>query len=284
MSRQTFKSTSPIDFKLRIVIGVLLTLLPLALSVAVYSDNRFGDKNEEDNTSTLARDLGSNLPPNIESNAPRTLSQHESDLNDASRNNANGNMVDGKADGNAASSKATSKANSRANSKVVDGKGIKGGAKKSNEKGGMAWLAELNQSPLTPPPYVFGVVWTTLYLLMGAALALFVDRAFEMRSQTRTGVNAKWSKVKWMFFGLGLILFVSQLTTNYTYLRVMFVGHDVRGGMTILYALLALFAGTCVTFAPVSPSAAALLCPCAAYLVYAAVLQSYLVANNTFDN
>jgi benzodiazapine receptor len=272
MSRQTFKSTSPIDFKVRIVIGVLLTLLPLALSVAVYSDNRFGDKNEEDNTSNLARDLGSNLPPNIVSNAPRTLSQHESDVNDASRIDANG-KVDGKANGKAEGNASTSKANSKA-----DGKGKKSG----NEKGGMAWLAELNQSPLTPPPYVFGVVWTTLYLLMGAALALFVDRAFEMGSQTGTGVNAK-SRVKWMFFGLGLILFLSQLTTNYTYLRVMFVGHDVRSGLTILYALLALFAGTCVTFAPVSPLAAALLCPCAAYLVYAAVLQSYLVANNTYD-
>jgi benzodiazapine receptor len=266
MSRQTFKATS-IDFKVRIVIGVLLTLLPLALSVAVYSDNRFGDRNEEDNTSNLVRDIGSNLPPNIASNAPRTLSQHESDLNDASRIDANG-KVEGKVEGNAATSKANSK---------VDEKGQKGG----NEKGGMAWLAELNQSPLTPPPYVFGVVWTTLYLLMGAALALFVDRAFEMRSQTVSGAKSRVkSKVKWMFFGLGLILFVSQLTTNYTYLRVMFVGHDVRGGMTILYALLALFAGTCVTFAPVSPLAAALLCPCAAYLVYAAVLQSYLVANN----
>ena len=221
----------------RIVVGIVLTLLPLALSAAVYSDNDKSDNDKSDND--------------------------KSD-NDKSDNNRL------ETDTGTGSNKLGSKVGSKVGKKV--------------STNSMAWLQALDQSPLTPPPYVFGVVWTTLYLLMGAALALFVDRAFRW---TTTKVSKSASKsvsksTNWVFFALGLVFFAAQLAANYAYLRVMFVDHDVRLGLHVLYALMALFACACLAFAPVSPLSAALLCPCAAYLVYAAVLHSYLDANNDF--
>ena len=80
---------------------------------------------------------------------------------------------------------------------------------------------------------------------------------------------------------LGLVFFAGQLAANYAYLRTMFVEQDIRKSLYVMYALLALFACACLAFAPVSPLAAALLCPCGAYLVYAAILHTYLDANNS---
>ena len=256
----------------RVLVGVVLTFLPLALSVAVYSDDRVGrgtlDKGALDEGAQDA--TGHALTPS------------------------------GQCRGKSAGSRSKSAGSSSSRSSR---------SRRSSSRSSMAWLDDLNQSPLTPPPYVFGVVWTTLYLLMGAAVALFVDRAFGMTTTKRSGNSSSdnsragnsssgnsssgnsssgnsssghSSATKWTFFALGLVLFASQLAANYAYLRVMFVDRDVQRGLQVLYALLALFAATCLAFAPVSPLGAALLCPCAAYLVYAAVLHSYLDANNDF--
>ena len=40
-----------------------------------------------------------------------------------------------------------------------------------------SWYKELNRAPWTPPDYVFGIVWSTLYTLMTIALLIvFLDK------------------------------------------------------------------------------------------------------------
>lgn len=140
-------------------------------------------------------------------------------------------------------------------------------------KNGTKWLEKLNQSPLTPPPYVFAVVWTLLYLLMGAGLAIYVDGT--MGPQLRS-----WTTGTTCFFILGLLAFFGQLFLNYAYLHVMFVKKEIYKAQRIMYALLVLLALTILIFAPTCPLGAALLLPYAAYLFYAFNLQSYLNENN----
>ena len=144
----------------------------------------------------------------------------------------------------------------------------------STRKGGAKWLEKLNQSPLTPPSYVFSVVWTLLYLLMGAAAAVYVDGAIGpgLRSGSFGAVA---------FFILGLLAFVAQLAVNYAYLHVMFVKKEIWRGQRLLYALLILLALCILLFSATSPLGASLLLPYAAYLFYAWQLQSYLTGNNT---
>jgi len=69
------------------------------------------------------------------------------------------------------------------------------------------WYAGLVKPWFAPPNWVFGPVWTTLYLLMGIALFLVWRRGLE-RPDVRQGValfatqlvlNMAWS---WLFFGL----------------------------------------------------------------------------------
>jgi benzodiazapine receptor len=137
------------------------------------------------------------------------------------------------------------------------------------------WLAAMQQSPLTPPPYVFGVVWTLLYLLLGIVLALLVDSALGSSSVLGSGAFGPVC-----FFVSGLLLYAAQLAANYAYLHVMFVQRDIHRALRVLYAMLALAAVTVLVVAPTSALAAALLCPYAAYLFYAYRLQAYLVENN----
>jgi len=68
-----------------------------------------------------------------------------------------------------------------------------------------AWYATLNRPPLTPPNWVFGPVWTILYLMIAAALFLFYrderDRV-PMRINALIGAHLA-SNLAWtpLFFG-----------------------------------------------------------------------------------
>ena len=135
------------------------------------------------------------------------------------------------------------------------------------------WLSGLNQSPLTPQDYVFGVVWALLYLLVGLSLAVLVHTALQTGFQ-----NGQWSSMG--FFVTGILFYVAQLCANYSYLVVMFQQRDLNMGLKLLYLVLAFTAFNILCFAPVSALAAALLLPYAAYLLVAYRLQAYLLANN----
>lgn len=82
------------------------------------------------------------------------------------------------------------------------------------------WYASLAKPPFNPPNWVFGPVWTTLYVLMAYA-AFRIHRLAASPSRSRAlalfyvqlAFNAAWS---WMFFAahsplLGLINVVPQL-------------------------------------------------------------------------
>ena len=75
--------------------------------------------------------------------------------------------------------------------------------------GGMADYASMEQPPLSPPGWVFPVVWSVLYVLMGAAA--YRVSALSAPTEAKRGalrlyaaqlvVNALWPG---LFFGLGL--------------------------------------------------------------------------------
>ena len=68
------------------------------------------------------------------------------------------------------------------------------------------WYAQLQKPALTPPDWVFGPVWTLLYLLMGVAAGLVWQKVGLRQARVALGLylvqlalNAAWS---WLFFGL----------------------------------------------------------------------------------
>ncbi len=83
----------------------------------------------------------------------------------------------------------------------------------------LTWYASLTKPPFNPPNWVFGPVWTTLYVLMAYA-AFRVHRLVPSSAKRRAltlfyvqlALNAAWS---WMFFAahsplLGLINVIPQ--------------------------------------------------------------------------
>ena len=68
------------------------------------------------------------------------------------------------------------------------------------------WYEALDKPPLTPPGWVFPVVWTALYAAIGASLYLYltaprrpIPRAPIVAFGLQLIANAAWS---WLFFGL----------------------------------------------------------------------------------
>jgi tryptophan-rich sensory protein len=68
------------------------------------------------------------------------------------------------------------------------------------------WYAQLQKPALTPPDWVFGPVWTLLYLLMAVAAGMVWQKVGLWHARVALGfyavqlaLNAAWS---WLFFGL----------------------------------------------------------------------------------
>lgn len=86
------------------------------------------------------------------------------------------------------------------------------------------WYASLNRPSWTPPNWVFGPVWTTLYVLMGTA-AYLVSRSKKLGK----------TLVLWLFF--------AHLIVNALWSIVFFGLHELElafGIIVLLWALIAL--------------------------------------------
>ena len=119
---------------------------------------------------------------------------------------------------------------------------------------GMKAYAYLPQSPLTPPPVVFSVVWSVLYILMGVSAALVYTappRGLKDQHLLYFGtliLNFLWPV---LFFALGLRL----------------------AALVTLLVMLALAVGTVVRYGPVSRPAAWLQVPYTLWLCFAFYLN-----------
>lgn len=106
------------------------------------------------------------------------------------------------------------------------------------------WYAGLTKPAFSPPNWIFGPVWTTLYALMGIAAFLIWRNGLEQR------------KVK-----IALGLFIGQLMLNVLWSIVFFGLHSLGGAFVeILFLWLAILA-TIIVSAKISKPAAWLLVP-----------------------
>lgn len=69
-----------------------------------------------------------------------------------------------------------------------------------------AWYSALERPPLTPPDWIFGPVWTVLYLMIAVSIVLFLRQSFRERPVTawilivvHLASNALWTP---LFFGM----------------------------------------------------------------------------------
>lgn len=136
------------------------------------------------------------------------------------------------------------------------------------------WYRQLDRPPWTPPDGAFGPVWTTLYLLMGAAAVLVRREGTQRRrgatagSQPRQGHTTHASRVR-----LALRLFGAQLALNVGWSFLFFGARAIRAAGLEIVVLWAAIAVTIRSFWRVRPLAALLLLPYLAWTTLATALN-----------
>jgi benzodiazapine receptor len=124
------------------------------------------------------------------------------------------------------------------------------------------WYNSLNKPAWNPPSWIFGPVWTTLYILMGIAAAL----AWEGR-RTRAG------RVAFLLFGL-------QLALNALWSWLFFHWHRPDLALADLVVLWVVILGALIAFRRIRPLAGWLLVPYLAWVSFAGVLNASIAKRN----
>ena len=127
---------------------------------------------------------------------------------------------------------------------------------------GTPWFMELVKPSLYPPPQVFGIVWSALYVLIGLALAMVI---------TARGALGR---------GIAIAAFGVQLLLNLAWSPMFFGAHQMLAALVLLVVLDAAIIVTVVLFRRVRPLAAGLMLPYLAWCLFATLLNwQFLQAN-----
>ncbi|MDP2598324.1 MAG: TspO/MBR family protein [Candidatus Liptonbacteria bacterium] len=118
------------------------------------------------------------------------------------------------------------------------------------------WYADLQKPALNPPGWIFGPVWTILYLLMGISLFLVWRRGTENKD-ARTAI----------------VLFAAQLILNAFWTIIFFGLHNPALAFVEIVVLLAAIIWTTVLFYKISRVAGILLLPYILWVSFAAYLN-----------
>ena len=124
------------------------------------------------------------------------------------------------------------------------------------------WFNALNKSVLTPDGWVFSVVWSILYLLLGIALFLII------KNKTRKSkAIAYWA-------------FVVQMALNALWSYLFFGLHFVGAALLCLIALIAVTIWMMAVFKPISKGAYYLSWPYLVWLCFALYLNGTVLFLN----
>ena len=116
------------------------------------------------------------------------------------------------------------------------------------------WYAALQKPTWNPPPWVFGPVWSALYLMMGVAAWLV------------------WREGGWRERRDPLVLFVVQWGLNAAWTPIFFRLHNITLALVEIALLWLTLAATTAAFFRVRRWAGALLLPYLAWVTFAGVL------------
>ena len=127
-----------------------------------------------------------------------------------------------------------------------------------------SWYAELAKPVFSPPNWVFGPVWTMLYILMGVALYLVWTAPKSKKYNKTKAMQAFWV----------------QLALNVLWSVVFFGLQSPWLGVIAILALLIAILLTVQLFQPISKKAAYLLAPYALWVSFATILNTAVASLN----
>jgi tryptophan-rich sensory protein len=124
----------------------------------------------------------------------------------------------------------------------------------------MKWYDSLNKSKLTPPPYIFSIVWPILYF------SIFLSLFFYVSSPDYTS--------------LGLFYFIIQFILNILWPIVFFKFHNITLALFILIFLCLFIFMTLFEFSKTNSTSSLLLLPYFIWSLFALYLNLFIFINN----
>ena len=124
------------------------------------------------------------------------------------------------------------------------------------------WFNALEKPAFMPPGWAFGLAWTTLYTMLGIALAAILNEA---PSRERT---------------IAIRAFVAQLVLNFLWSPVFFAAHDIKTAGAVIVAMIFVSAVALAKFWQLRPLAGALMIPYLGWLMFAAALNMEIARLN----
>ncbi|MEK0442264.1 MAG: hypothetical protein RL403_1242 [Bacteroidota bacterium] len=123
------------------------------------------------------------------------------------------------------------------------------------------WYLTLNKPSWNPPSWLFGPVWTTLYVLMGIACFLIWKSNHPLKKQT-------------------LILYFVQLFLNFLWSPAFFGAQNPILGLMVILPLWGCILACILKFRQINSWAAALLIPYLLWVSFATVLNATILSLN----
>jgi tryptophan-rich sensory protein len=125
------------------------------------------------------------------------------------------------------------------------------------------WYATLDKSPLTPPSFLFGIVWPILYILIIISGILFF-------------IN---TPKEWLV--IGVIIYAVQWILNLTWSPLFFMYKQLLLSFIVIVTLLITIGVNIFIFSQGSLLSASLLIPYFIWVSFASYLNGYIVFNNS---
>jgi benzodiazapine receptor len=133
------------------------------------------------------------------------------------------------------------------------------------------WFLNLTKPSIFPPTYLFGIVWTILYIMMGVSLYLIILKAIE---------NSKKKSKKKQNYKLPFILFGSQLILNFFWTLIFFGLKNMVFALIEIIVLLGILIYMGIIFRKYSKWAFYLLIPYILWVSFATILTfSFILVN-----
>jgi tryptophan-rich sensory protein len=127
----------------------------------------------------------------------------------------------------------------------------------------LEWFYDLRRPSWTPPGYLIGIIWTSLFFLIGIALFLIIEQGLAGKDVT-----------------LQMALFIAQFALNVSWNYLFFGLRSLRYGLMEIAALWVAIALTIIAFWQVSTLAAVLLIPYIVWVSIATTLNASIYGMN----
>lgn len=127
------------------------------------------------------------------------------------------------------------------------------------------WYAFLEKPTLVPPNWVFGPVWTLLYLLLGISIFLVWEYCRDKK-----------------YFRVGVTLFGIQLVLNVAWSMIFFGVREPGTAFYIIFALIITAIANVSVFFTMKKSAGLIMLPYIAWIMFASYLNYSVAQLNGF--